>query len=65
MAGYLGEEMIRRLQNPPLPEKRPWKNVRERRDVRCPDCGKVYQNTKREFCGRCDGYLREVTTNGS
>lgn len=43
---------------PPEP-KRHWQTVRTRQDRRCVDCGKHYENTKREFC-RCDGYLQEV-----
>jgi hypothetical protein len=52
-----GEDMVRRLQNPPPADHRPWATVAEKRDARCPECLTVYTNTKRSFCPKCDRYF--------
>lgn len=52
----IGERMIRQIQatpTRPAPQPRPFATVTTKRDCECWQCGRIYRDTKREFCASC------------
>lgn len=54
--------MVRRIQQTPIvpkPQPRPWSTVEKKRDAQCRECGRIYLNTKRTLCPKCDSFTVE------